>query len=62
MDANITILLEIKKTNLGYSSFLFNDRILDGLVTKIVKKDLRVKVIFGHYKVLLIGQIKNKSK
>ena len=28
MDANITILIEIKKTNLGYSSFLFNDRIL----------------------------------
>ena len=28
MDANITILMEIKKTNLGYSSFLFNDRIL----------------------------------
>ena len=28
MDANITVLLEIKKTNLGYSSFLFNDRIL----------------------------------
>jgi len=28
MDANITILIEIKETNLGYSSFLFNDRIL----------------------------------
>jgi predicted NAD/FAD-dependent oxidoreductase len=28
MDANITILIEIKKTNLGCSSFLFNDRIL----------------------------------
>ncbi|MDC0167204.1 NAD(P)-binding protein [Candidatus Pelagibacter sp.] len=28
MDANITVLVEIKKTNLGYSSFLFNDRIL----------------------------------
>ena len=28
MDANITILIEIKKTNLGFSSFLFNDRIL----------------------------------
>ncbi len=28
MDANITILIEIKKTNLGYSSFLFNDRVL----------------------------------
>ena len=28
MDANITILIEIKKSNLGYSSFLFNDRIL----------------------------------
>ena len=28
MDANITILIEIKKTKLGYSSFLFNDRIL----------------------------------
>ena len=28
MDANITILIEIKKTNLGYSSFLFNDKIL----------------------------------
>ena len=28
MDANITILIEIKKTNLGYSSFLFSDRIL----------------------------------
>ena len=28
MDANITILIEIKKTNIGYSSFLFNDRIL----------------------------------
>ena len=28
MDANITILIEIKKTNLGYSSFFFNDRIL----------------------------------
>ena len=28
MDANITILIEIKKTNLSYSSFLFNDRIL----------------------------------
>ena len=28
MDAKITILIEIKKTNLGYSSFLFNDRIL----------------------------------
>ena len=30
----------------------------DGAGTKIVKKDLKVKVIFGHYKVLLIGQIK----
>ncbi len=28
MDANITILIEIKKTNLGYSSFLFNDKVL----------------------------------
>jgi predicted NAD/FAD-dependent oxidoreductase len=28
MDANITILIEIKKTKLGYSSYLFNDRIL----------------------------------
>ncbi len=28
MDANITILIEIKKTNIGHSSFLFNDRIL----------------------------------
>ncbi len=28
MDANITVLVEIKKTKLGYSSFLFNDRIL----------------------------------
>jgi len=28
MDANITILIEIKKSNIGYSSFLFNDRIL----------------------------------
>ena len=28
MDSNITILIEIKKTNLGYSSFLFNDRVL----------------------------------
>ena len=28
MDANITILIEIKKTNLGYSSFLFSDSIL----------------------------------
>ncbi len=28
MDANITVLLEIKKTNLNVSSFLFNDRIL----------------------------------
>ena len=28
MDANITILIEIKKTNIGYSSFLFNDRVL----------------------------------
>ncbi len=28
MDANITILIEIKKTNLSYSSFLFKDRIL----------------------------------
>ena len=28
MDANITILIEIKKTNLNLSSFLFNDKIL----------------------------------
>ena len=28
MDANITVLIEIKKTNLNYSSFLFNDKIL----------------------------------
>ncbi len=28
MDANITVLIEIKKTNLNLSSFLFNDKIL----------------------------------
>jgi len=28
MDANITVLIEIKKTNLNYSSFLFDDKIL----------------------------------
>ena len=28
MDANVTVLIEIKKTNLNLSSFLFNDKIL----------------------------------
>ena len=28
MDANITVMIEIKKTNINFSSFLFNDKIL----------------------------------
>ena len=43
MDANITILIEIKKTNLGYSSFLFNDRILGWAGCENSKKRFKSK-------------------
>ena len=43
MDANITILIEIKKTNLGYSSFLFNDRILGWASYENSKKRFKSK-------------------
>ena len=43
MDANITILIEIKKTNLGYSSFLFNDRILGWAGYENSKKRFKIR-------------------
>ena len=43
MDANITILIEIKKTNLGYSSFLFSDRILGWAGNENSKKRFKSK-------------------
>ena len=43
MDANITVLLEIKKTNLNVSSFLFNDKILGWAGCENSKKRFRSK-------------------
>ena len=43
MDANITVLLEIKKTNLNVSSFLFNDKILGWAGCENSKKRFKSK-------------------
>ena len=62
MDANITVMFVIKKTNKNLSSYLFNDKFWVGLQKKIVKKDLKVIKIYGLCKVLIIGQIKELIK
>ena len=43
MDANITVLIEIEKTNLNLSSFLFNDKILGWASYENSKKRFRSK-------------------
>ena len=43
MDANITVLIEIKKTNLNLSSFLFNDKILGWASYENSKKRFKSK-------------------
>ena len=62
MDANITVMFVIKKTNKNVSSYLFDDKFWVGLQKKIVKKDLKVIKIYGLCKVLIIGQIRRLTK
>ena len=62
MDANITVMFLIKKTNKNVSSYLFDDNVLGWAEKKTVKKDLKVTKIYGLCKVLIIGQIKRLTK
>ena len=58
MDANITVMIAIKKRKGSPSSFLFNDTILGWAGNENKKKDLNLSMICGHFKALLNGQTK----
>ena len=62
MDANITVMFVIKKTNKNVSSYLFDDKVLGWAAKENSKKRFKSIKIYGLCKVLIIGQIKRLIK
>ena len=62
MDANITVMIAIKKNKQKPSSYLFNDKILGWAANENSKQRFSSSLIYGHFKALITGQIKKLTK
>ncbi len=62
MDANITVMFVIKKTNKNVSSYLFDDKILGWAAKENSKKRFKSNQDLWTYKVLIVGQIRRLIK